>query len=103
MLWNLEIGAYEKFDKLEDIIECGWFLRSTQETIYRREPKVRANVYHLEYFGEYTCGRCVDYPYFDGGVKCLPDVCKKLAVPRKKRSEIQYPPERSMYSKWMRI
>jgi hypothetical protein len=100
MLWNLEVGAYEKFQQVEDIVECGWFIRSKQRTSY---GQTYAIVYHLEYFGKAKCGRCVNYPYFEGGRDCLPDICKELAVPHKKQSEIQYPPERSRYSKWMRI
>jgi len=103
MLWNLEVGNYENFGSVEDITDCGWFVRSTQTTIYRHEPRVYAKVYHLEYFGSVECGRCVDYKYFDSDTKCLPEVCEKLAVPHKKRIEIQYPPERSRYSKWMKI
>jgi len=101
MIWNLECGSYESFNKVEEITDCGWFIRSTQETIYKQNPKVCANVYHLEYFGSVACGRCEDYPYFDGGA-CLPSICEKMTT-RKKQSEIQYPPERSRYSKWMKL
>lgn len=100
MLWNLEVGAYEKFGKVEEIKECGWFVRSRQETTY---GQTYAIVYHLEYFGRVKCGRCVDYPFFDSDTECLPKICEKVAVPHKKQSEIQYPPERSKYSKWMKI
>ncbi len=100
MLWNLEIGAYEKFEKVEEIERCGWFVRSRQETTY---GQTYAIVYHLEYFGHARCGRCVDYPFFNSDTKCLPKICEEVAVPHKKQSEIQYPPERSKYSKWMKI
>jgi len=102
-LWNLEVGVYENFKKVEDIEGCGWFIRSKQETLYRRMPRVYAMVYHLEYFGHIKCGRCVDYPYFSSDDVCLPTLCEKVALPHKKRSEIQYPPERSRYTKWMKM
>jgi hypothetical protein len=96
-LWNLEIGEYELFDKVEDIAICDWFIRSIQTVHYEHTI---ATVYHLEYFGDAICGRCVDYKYFDKGAKCLSVACEKMAKPWKHESEIQYPPERSRYSKW---
>jgi len=102
-LWNLEVGVYEDFGELEEIEECGWFVRSTQEMAYKIEPKVHAVVYHLEYFGSAACGRCIGYPFFEATTECLPAACEKAASPHKKRSEIQYPPRRSRYTKWMKI
>jgi len=105
-LWNLEIGQYEEIDKVEELEWCGWTVRSTQETLYSLVPRVISFVYHMEFFGEHSCGRCVNYQYFDlddPAKDCLSHACKKLAVPFKPTKDIQYPPERSRYTKWMKL
>ena len=102
-LWNLEVGEYEDFGKIGAITICDWMIRSRQETLYRLVPRTRVTVYHLEYFGEVPCGRCVDYPYFEPGEPCLSQACKTMAKPFKPSKDIQYPQERSKYTKWMKI
>jgi hypothetical protein len=99
-LWNIEVGAYEDFDKVSAIELCDWNVRSTQETIYSLVPRVKAWVYHLEYNGEIKCGRCVDYPYFGSEQACLSQACQKLAMPWRAMKDRQYPHERSRYVKW---
>ena len=99
-LWTLEVGEYEEFEEIEEIENCGWFIRSEHETALAR---VTALVCHMEYFGEAACGRCVDYPYFESKNYCLPAICKNLAKTFRPAEEIQYPPERSRYTKWMKI
>lgn len=100
-LWNLEVGIYEEFSNPEEIKWCGWMVRSRQETVYK--PEVRAIVYHMEYFGDAVCGRCVNYQYFEPGDKCLAAACEKAAGTPKLKAEIQYPPERSRYVKWTNL
>jgi len=102
-LWNLEVGDYEMFSEVEGIELCGWLVRSEQETLYSLVPKVTAFVYHMEYFGDVTCGRCVNYLYFESDNRCLAEACAKVAKPFKPMKDIQYPPERSRYAKWMNI
>ena len=102
-LWNLEVGDYEMFSEVEGIELCGWFVRSEQETLFSLVPKVIATVYHMEYLGDAACGRCVDYRYFESNDKCLAEACAKVAKPFKPMEDIQYPPERSRYSTWMKI
>jgi len=100
-LWNLEIGVYEEFSDVEDIDCCDWFVRSKQETLYSIVPKVQATIYHMEYFGEAVCGRCVDYPFFEDSETCISQACEKAAKPHRPESEIQYPKERSKYIQWI--
>jgi len=102
-LWNLEVGAYEMFSEIEGIEWCGWFVRSEQETLYKLMPRVVATVYHMEFFGDVGCGRCVNYPYFEPDDKCMAEACKKVAKPFKPTKDIEYPPERSRYTTWMKI
>ena len=102
-LWNLEIGEYEDFDKVEDINLCDWMVRSHQVTPYSIVPRVTVNVYHLEYFGDLRCGRCINYPFFESDQTCLSRACQKMAKPFKSPKDIQYPPERSKYVQWMRF
>lgn len=102
-LWNMEIGDYEEFPDSAEIEICGWFTRSRQETLYSYVPKVTAVVYHMEYFGDAACGRCVDYPYFESKDKCLAMACKKFAKPFKPPADIQYPPQRSRYIQWTNL
>ena len=102
-LWNLEVGCYEEFKDVAEIENCGWFVRSKQETMLSRVPRIYAFIYHMEYFGDIKCGRCVEYPYFDSDDHCLPTICKNSAQPFRCTKDIQYPPERSRYTKWMKI
>lgn len=102
-LWNLEVGLYEDFEKAEEIELCGWIIRSRQETIYKHMPKVFAIVYHMEFFGDVACGRCVDYPYFESTDNCLSAACKKAAKPFKPKEQIEYPLERSRYATWLKL
>jgi len=99
-LWNLEVGDYEDFNKIEDIEWCGWMIRSKQDTLYSLVPKVTATVYHMEFFGEFKCGRCVEYKYFTSRDKCLAAGCKKMAKPHRAAKDMQMPPIQSRYKKW---
>jgi hypothetical protein len=102
-LWNLEIGGYEDFSEVSEIEICGWFMRSRQESLFSFVPKFIATVYHMEYFGEAACGRCVNYPYFESGDHCLAMACKRFARPFRDPEDIQYPPVRSRYTTWLGI
>jgi len=99
-LWNLEIGQYETFDRVEDLSLCDWSVKCRQDTLYSRVPKIRATVYHLNYYGDIPCGRCYKYPYFEPGQECLSQACQPFAKARRHECEIQYPPERSKYIQW---
>lgn len=100
-LWNLEVGMYEQFKAIEDIEWCGWMVRSKQDTLYSLTPKTRVLVYHMEYFGDYDCGRCVDYQFFNKDMaKCTSVACKPMSVPWREKKDIQWPPEKSRYVTW---
>ena len=101
-LWNIEVGVYEEFNNIEDIEWCGWVMCSKQDTVYRLEPnKVDATVYHLEYNGEATCGRC---PGFNGGLaeSCMALACQPACKPHRPIDQQQGPPIESRYKKWMK-
>lgn len=98
-LWNLETGVYENFDKPEELEWCGWEVKSKQDSIYSVLPKVNVTVFHLEFHGDFACGRCVEYRHFDKNVsRCLAAACKKQAIPFRK--DISFPPEQSRYKRW---
>jgi hypothetical protein len=99
-LWNLEIGDYEEFDKVDHISICDWVVKSRQETNYSHNT--RAIVYHMEYNGDVACGRCYGFPFPKDWQECLSQACSKFARPHKPEKQIQYPPERSRYVKWTR-
>lgn len=100
-LWNLEVGVYEKFSNVEDLEWCGWFIRSRQQTVYRRVPKLEAVVFTLEYFGTVKCCRCVDYEYFDDLMDvCVCASCKDTARPKLPESKIEWPPQQSRLQTW---
>lgn len=92
---------YEQFKAIEDIEWCGWMVRSKQDTLYSLTPKTRVLVYHMEYFGDYDCGRCVDYQFFNKDMaKCTSVACKPMSVPWREKKDIQWPPEKSRYVTW---
>ena len=102
-LWNLEVGQYEEFSNVEEIEWCGWIVRSRQETVYKLVPKVVAIVYHMEFFGNIVCGRCVGYPCFEVAGACMSVACEKLAKPHRPKAQIEHPPEGSRYVKWTNL
>jgi hypothetical protein len=99
-LWNLEIGDYEQFSNIEDIEWCGWMMRSKQDTLYSLMPRVTATVYHMEFFGDFPCGRCIDYPYFNKEKTCMAHACQHMCKPLKDVKDMQLPPVESRYVKW---
>lgn len=101
-LWNVDVGAYEQIENPEDLDWCGWFLRSEQETIYRREPLVKVIVYFMEYLGDYVCARCADYPYFSSGdsTVCKAVACKDMC---KTKPNTDKGPVQSRYRKWLGV
>ena len=99
-LWNLEVGDYEDFDKVSDLELCDWIVKSRMELLYRKEPRVKAVVYHMEFHGDVACGRCIHFPFPKDWSECLSQACSKLAKPHRPEHEIQYPPERSKFVQW---
>jgi len=104
-LWNVDIGLYEDLNDVEDLSWCGWFLRSKQETIYRKSPIVKATVYFMEYYGDFACGRCLDYPYFPtkDPDPCKAIICSNVCKPKLSKDKIQTAPAQSRYRKWLKI
>jgi hypothetical protein len=102
-LWNLEVGDYEEITSPSELELCDWFIRSRQETLFSYMPKMGAYIYHMEYFGEAACGRCVGYKFFESDDKCLAMACEKCAKPHRLKKDIHYPPERSRYATWTNL
>ena len=104
VLWNVEIGAWEEFKDIEDIGWCGWMPRSIQKIQYNTVPRLITTVYHMEFYGEANCSRCVDYPYFEPWANdCVASCCKNFSVPKKPIEDREYPVERSRYVKWLKM
>lgn len=103
IIYNIEVGRYESVNSIETFEDCGWFIRSKQESLYRLMPRVTVNVYHLEYYGTYKCCRCKDHPAFAsfGSIICQAAACVSFQE-KKKPEDRNYPQERSKFYEYVK-
>jgi len=96
-LYNVEVGKYEKFNDINTFTMCGWEIRMVMLL------STGVELYHLEYFGEYNCPRCLNNRSEIGNPSsstyCATSVCHDF-VDKKPPHERVYPNEKSLYLSW---
>jgi hypothetical protein len=79
-LWNITQNRFEEHFALEDFYRCGWFLREQAVTTPYALQKEAIN-YTLEHYGEMTCVRFLDYPFYYGGMmECVTSKCRDTYI-----------------------
>lgn len=99
-IWNPDANKYEDVESIHSLEQCGWFVRSSQEILYKVLPRVTAVVYRME-FHEYgpgvKCLRYPDYPFFEDGIQeCGVDKCRKFCK-SKEPPKFEFPMRRSRF------
>jgi hypothetical protein len=96
-LYNIEVGKYEQVKDINMFTMCGWEIRMVKVL------STGVEVYHLEYFGEYSCPRCLnsrsEMNSKAGNIYCTASICRDF-VDKKQPHERAYPNEKSLYLTW---
>jgi hypothetical protein len=96
-LYNIEVGKYEKFNDINIFTICGWEIRMVSLL------STGVEMYHLEYFGEYNCPRCLDnrgqMENNSGNKYCVAATCRDF-IDKKQSHERTYPNQKSFYLTW---
>ena len=82
-LWNITQSKYESYMKIEDFIDCGWFVRQEVVRTQQSPPRrliPRSNMSKevmLEYYGSRKCLRVPHHQFFyDNMAPCNNVLCK---------------------------